>query len=152
MQHTNKSLNSLLALVTIFILIFPSKIGLDILFLIGEAQLSFIRADADGAISPLNLGAKIGLWLTDFIKPWVVAFCQATFPVFIAFWIFKKWNKTVAWFAVCLLYSLSLAGLTIWLMPEHPLALAAGGSVLIYVGITYLIIRNKSMKKDKSEA
>ena len=152
MQPTNKSLNSFLALVATFILIIPTKIGLDLLVWIGEAQLSFIRADAEGAISPLNFGAKLGLWLTDFIKVWVVAFCQATGPVFISFWLFKKWNKVVAWHLVCLLYAIPLASLSIWLVPDQTLAFFAGGSVLVYVGIAYLILRGKTMQEDNLEA
>ena len=148
MYKTNKLLNSFLALVSTFILIIPTSLGLDVIVWIGEAQLHLIRLDAEGTISPFNFGAKLGLWLTDFIKVWVIAFFQATGPIFIAFWLFKKWNKSVEWHAVCLLYALPLACLSIWFVQDKMLALFSGISVLVYVSIAYLIIRRKDIQID----
>ena len=151
MLKMNKPFNSLLALVASFILIIPTKIGLDLLVWVGEAQLSFIRADAEGSVSPLNFGAKLALWLTDFIKAWVVAFFQASGPIFMAFWLFNKWGRPVAWHFVCALYALPITGLSVWLLQDQPLGLLAGGSVLVYVCIAYLILRRKTVQKDGQE-
>ena len=151
MLKMNASFNSFLALVASFILIIPTKIGLDLLVWVGEAQLSFIRADAEGSVSPLNFGAKLALWLTDFIKAWVVAFLQASAPIFIAFWLFDKWGRPVAWHFVCVLYALPITGLSVWLLRDQTLGLLAGCSVLVYVGIAYLILRRKTVNRDNLE-
>lgn len=146
MSETPRFINSSFALVACIILIIPTKIGLDLLIWIGEAQLAFIRADAEGPVSVFNFGAKFGLWLTDFIKIWVAAFCQASGPIFMTFWLFNKLDRAVAWHFICMLYALPLAGLSVWLVPDKTLAFFAGGSVLVYVGITYVILRTKYIK------
>ena len=62
MITTAKLINSALALVLTVVLAVPTKIGLDLLVWIGEAQLHFIRADAEGPATLFNFAAKISLW------------------------------------------------------------------------------------------
>ena len=136
-KNASKLLNSILVLIVALILIVPVKFGLDALVWVGEAQLSFIRLDASGPGNPFNFFAKIGLWITDFISVWVIAFCQAAGPIFLSCWFFNKWNKSIFFALTCFAYAAPQAALAFWLIPYPTMSIVAGLSIFAYVFIFY---------------
>ena len=129
--------NSAVAFAVIVISSIPAKILLDFVVWFSETGLANRYIDNTGPTTILNFLSKGAQWVGDFIKVWVVAYLQASIPIFVAFWVMEKWNRAVKWEAVCVVYCLTLSYLIYRFTPDDSLKFIASMSIFLYVGATY---------------